>query len=475
VADVTAEVDVAQVICPADRRVIGINVDYLVDHDANRAPGARPLRAALKEMGVRSLRFPGGDKSDNHLWSVPPFTRPKPTLACGPREGREVLLTAEGEWQVRLMNFDEFIRLCRSLQAEPTVVVCYDALHRPNCQVTRERLLETAAAWVAYANVSKGYRVKYWEIGNEGYIDNTVRVWDYARDLVDFARAMKAADPSIKIGANGPPKTESSGREPESAKVPWWKVVFETAAEHIDFAAVHLYSCWQWKSYQAYRSQAPGYPEADQDARGVSEAARRWGPAGLAERLRVCVTELNAADWSENGWPFVNDLGHALVAFDIFGTLLVNDTIDMAQLWNTRWVSHQPDTPSLWDAVDDLNQLQPTGKALAIWSQFLGEQMVAVQEPELTRTFASYSPERERLSVFVINKADRRRQLRLRVRGYRLARSARVWQWAGAGPDDRQPVWSGPARAPVRRDELEVSLPPDSLTVVELRRPGATR
>jgi alpha-L-arabinofuranosidase len=471
VAEVTVEVDASHVICAVDRRVIGINIDYLVDHDANRAPGARPLKAALKEMGVRSLRFPGGDKSDNHLWSVPPFKRPKPTLACGPREGREVLLSAEGEWKVRLMDFDDFMRLCRALKAEPTVVVCYDALHRPGSEVSRERLIETAAAWVAYANVKKGYGVRYWEIGNEGYIDDTVRVWDYARDLVEFARAMKAVDPSIKIGANGPPKTESGGREPESAKVPWWKVVFETAAEHLDFAAVHVYSCWKWKGYQAYRSQSPGYPEADGDARGVIEAARRWGPPGLAERLRVCVTELNAADWSEGGWPFVNDLGHGLVVFDIFGTLLTNDTVDMAQLWNTRWVSHEPDRPSLWDAVDDLNQLQPTGKALAVWSQFLGEQMVAVQEPELMRTFASYSSEQARLSVFLINKADRARQVSVRLRGCRSAPSARVWQWTGAGPDDRQPIWSGPVPAPVRRDQVEVALPPDSLTVVDFRRP----
>jgi alpha-L-arabinofuranosidase len=470
------EVDASRVICAAERRVIGINVDYLVDHDSNRLPGARPLKGALKEMGVRSLRFPGGDKSDNHLWSVPPFKRPKPTLACGRTEGREMqTMTAEGEWKVRPMDFDDFMKLCRALKAEPTVVVCYDALHRPGCQVTRERLIETAAAWVAYANVKKGYGVRYWEIGNEGYIDTTVKVWDYARDLVDFAKAMKAVDPTIKIGANGPPGVDGRGREPETAQVPWWKVVFETAAEHIDFAAVHVYSCWEWRSYQAYRRQSPGYPEADQQARGVIEAARRWGPAGLADGLRVCVTELNAADWSKDGWPFVNDLGHALVAFDIFGTLLVNGAVDMAQLWNTRWVTHAPDTPSLWDAVDDLNQLQPTGKALAIWSQFLNEQMVVVQEPELMRTFASYSPELGRLSVFLINKAERGTQVSVRLRGYRPARSARVWQWSGAGPDDRQPVWSGPVRAPVTRDEVEVSLPADSLTVVELQRPRAGR
>ncbi len=62
---------------------------------------------------------------------------------------------------------------------------------------------EEAAAWVHYANIVKGYNIKYWEIGNE--MDG---VWEgggpvdaefYAKRFIDFATAMKAEDPSIKI------------------------------------------------------------------------------------------------------------------------------------------------------------------------------------------------------------------------------------------------------------------------------------
>jgi len=466
------EVDVEAVVCPVEPRVIGINIDYLVDHDANR-PGVRPLVEALGEMGVRSLRFPGGDKSDNHLWSVPPFDRPNPALACGPREGREkALMTAEGGWKVRRMDFDEFMELCGKLGADPTVVICYDALFTPGCTVTKERLIETAAAWVEYSNIKRGYGVKYWEIGNEGYIDATVSPYEYARDLIEFATAMKRVDPTIWIGANGPPRRDGGGKHEATKDVPWWKVVFETAAEHIDFAPVHVYSCWEWKSYESYRDHSPGYPEARLDAMSPVEAARTYGPPGLAERLRLTVTETNAADWSKDGWPFVNDLGHALVVFDIFGTLLGLDKVDSAQLWNTRWVSHQPGVASLWDAVDDSNHLQPTGKALAIWSQFLGEQMVKVTEPRRMRTFASYAPGSRRLSVFLINKHTRARSATIGLRGYRTARSARRWLWFGEGPDDRQPMWAGPKRLAVVGNEMRVTLPPDSLTVIELRKPG---
>ncbi len=468
-SDVIIEIDLANVVRQVEPRVIGINIDYLVDHDANRRPGARPLVEALKEMGVRSLRFPGGDKSDNHLWSVPPFDRPRPTLACGPRQGREsVVMAPDGEWRMRPLDFDEFMELCRALGAEPTLVVCYDALFAPGCTVTRDRLLKTAAAWVEYANKKKGYGVRRWEIGNEGYIQETVSPRDYARDLADFAAAMKRVDPSIEIGANGPPRAEGTGRQQASSDTPWWKVLFEAAAEHVDFAAVHVYSCWRWGSYEAYRDHGPGYPEAERDATSALRAAENWGPPGFADRLRLAVTELNAADWSEGGWPKVNDLGHALVAFDIFGTLLELDRVDMAQLWNTRWVSHPPDTPSLWDAVDDDNRLQPTGAALAIWSRFLKDTMVHITQPARMRAFASCSADGGRLSAFLINKDIASREAVLAAKGSLSIGSARGWTWRGEGPDDQRPVWSGPDPLPVRGGEVGLSLPPDSLTVVEL-------
>jgi hypothetical protein len=130
-------------------------------------------------------------------------------------------------------------------------------------------------------------------------------------------------------------------------------------------------------------------------------------------------------------------------------------------------VSHEPDRPSLWDAVDDMNQLQPTGKALAVWSQFLGEQMVAVSEPRRMRTFATHTPGSGRLAICITNKEAKAREVGIAPRGLDAAQ-ARVWSWQGEGPDDRRPVWAGPEKVAVRAGSVEVSLPADSLTVVEV-------
>ncbi|HEY7534032.1 MAG TPA: hypothetical protein VH681_14770, partial [Nitrospiraceae bacterium] len=73
---------------------LGINMNFLLDDETQRKP-KRPLHAALKEMGVRSLRFPGGEDSDGYLWSVPPFSGSIPTLAR----------TGTGEWPANDRRF----------------------------------------------------------------------------------------------------------------------------------------------------------------------------------------------------------------------------------------------------------------------------------------------------------------------------------------------------------------------------------
>ena len=64
---------------------------------------------------------------------------------------------------------------------------------------------QMAAAWVKYANITKKYGVKYWEIGNEvgGHWEcgGPVNTRDYARRYIEFYEAMKAVDPSITIVA----------------------------------------------------------------------------------------------------------------------------------------------------------------------------------------------------------------------------------------------------------------------------------
>jgi hypothetical protein len=60
-----------------------------------------------------------------------------------------------------------------------------------------------AASWVYYANVTKGYGIHYWQIGNETEgnweTGGPLPAQDYVRRYIEYYNAMKAVDPTILI------------------------------------------------------------------------------------------------------------------------------------------------------------------------------------------------------------------------------------------------------------------------------------
>ncbi len=72
----TIQVDARNVIKVFNHHPVGINVNYLMDDDAYLKPEI-PIAQALISMKVGMLRYPGGEKSDNYLWSIPPPMNPQ--------------------------------------------------------------------------------------------------------------------------------------------------------------------------------------------------------------------------------------------------------------------------------------------------------------------------------------------------------------------------------------------------------------
>lgn len=473
----SVRVDVSEVLRPTERRIIGINVDYLMDGGEKLTVGGG-LESALRKMGVKCLRYPGGDKSDNFLWSVPPYDRPRPAVARFSqrrqrRDDRLQMLEADGKtWKRPPLDFGEFMAICKALEAEPVICCAYDSLYgrdEPGGGVPiREQLIDTAAQWVRYANVTKSYGVRYWEIGNEGYIERAGPTAEqYARDLVLFARAMKEVDPTILIGANGPSGAHHVGAADAARgnQTPWWKTVFEIASAEIDFLAIHDYPCTPWKRYETYLHQQGGFGGA---ADGAVEAARLYCPPQDAEGMRVALTETNSADWSHRGWPSINNLGHALVLFDIIGSYLEHPMVDLLCVWNTRWL-HNDKRQELWDALGPQNQLWPTGRVTAIWGEFARDNVVRAEGTLRVRAFASHSPATGELSVFLINKPRKATSVKVTLNGYATEASGERWAFTGTGPGDLEPTWGEVGTLAAQGGEIALDLPPVSLTVIALK------
>lgn len=428
----------------ADRK-LGLNVNYLMDNDSDWRPTAKSSSAdAIASTGSRWLRFPGGEKSDAYLWSRPPFDRPEPALARTgasewPAGDRRFTLEDNATLRIATLGFDDYISWCRRIGAEPIIVVPLDSSYKMATEgghaPTKAELLENACAWVRYANVVRGYGVRYWEVGNEGFLPtqngNPPDASTYGRDTAEFARAMKAVDPTIKVGANG-------------RGANWWRDMIVTAGADIDFLSAHDYPCWEWRRYDTYLTWNGSLtPDTDEALRAIDDHA---APADR-NRLVVIATEFNAADWSKpDPWPNDNDLGHALVLIEMMGHYLVNPRVIGAQLWNTRWIENpHPTANTLWDALDHSNQLNASGLSLEIWSHTALEKMVQVSgTTDLIRAFASTSSDGRHLSVLIINKAVQQTEVELSI-PLRFAQEGSRFELrtlSGQGLTDRQPTLS---------------------------------
>ena len=170
-SSVSVAVDATQVIRPVDARLFGVNAaawDAVFD-TANTI-------GMFTDMDNQALRFPGGSLSNEYHWA---------TNTSG-----------SNTWQWAT-SFDKFAHVATSTRAQAFISVNYGT-----------GTAAEAADWVRYANVTKGYAFKYWEVGNENYgsweTDTTARPHDpftYATRFKDYFTQMKAVDPTIKICA----------------------------------------------------------------------------------------------------------------------------------------------------------------------------------------------------------------------------------------------------------------------------------
>jgi len=459
---------------------LGLNVNFVGDHAESRKRGPGYV-AAMKRLGARSLRYPGGEKSNEYLWSSPPWDRPRPRLAItGPKARLHAELgptTADGRFLVEPMDFDEFMEICRETGALPTICVNLNSAYITDDPAVRRgtprsELLTNAVEWVRYANKVKGYGIRNWEIGNESYWRGSavaMKAEDYARDVIEFSRAMKAVDPAIRIGANGHVAKDAASPGDGDGGPKWWQVLLTRAARDIDFAVIHPYPCFEWGSYGHFARNELKLTDAVDE---VTAALREWAPADAA-RIRVQATETNAFDWAASkwytgnnqGWKWANDLGHGLVLFELLGQHLADPRVELIQVWTTRWFDP---TSRLEDLLDDDNGLRATGEGMGMWGRHLKDNLAKLAGTTCGPAYASWSPQTGELALFLMNKTRDASTVEVEIAG-----GSGEWQGTGEvlcgeSENDLHPKVASTDELASRGGKISVTLPPVSITVLEL-------
>lgn len=242
----------------------------------------------LKAAGISGVRYPGGSYADIFNW--------------------QTSTANEGGYVNPANTFANFINTIVSpAGAQAIVTINYGSNPAGNAGGDTN----VAAAWVAYANITNHWGVKYWEIGNEIYGNGfygTTENWEYdlhfpetnantrvrqpalspsayGSNSVAFITAMKVKDPTIKCGVF----IQQPGVYPDTdATAPWNLSVLTNCANNIDFVILHYYPNGTASSIL---SQPPTIASQVQSA--YAEMSNEIGST-ITSRLGLAVTETGA-------------------------------------------------------------------------------------------------------------------------------------------------------------------------------------
>ena len=183
----------------------------------------------VKAAGITAMRFPGGSMADGYHWE----------------NGGSI---SHGlNWYMNSDDtFDAFMGVAKNSGASPIITVNYGSNSAGNGPGDPTE----AANWVAYANKTQNYGIKYWEIGNEVYYNGIYGVNSevdlhsshtpatYGANCVTYINAMKAKDSTIKCGVCLVPPT---GTYPDGQNPDWNSGVLKACGSSIDFVIIHWY------------------------------------------------------------------------------------------------------------------------------------------------------------------------------------------------------------------------------------------
>jgi hypothetical protein len=384
-------IDVNSVINVIGHPYWGVNYPAYWDRNEGSVASGRALRNA----GIQLIRFPGGVPGDWYDWADPlrdDWTR-STTAGIPARDGT--------------VNLREYATLAGAqllLQTNPTTNHSNDPSG------------EHAAAWVRHA-LANNVQAPYWEVGNEpdnlpGLVDYDwgQLQWYYDR-FGEHARAMKAADPTIRVF--GPAGTNVYF---------WWQrhTLEMFLVKHgnkagprggpgtglTDGVSLHYYpenGCGLWSSVK----------RAGQNWAGAMRYIRSTIAAYDTRDLPLFITETNAAV-SVQHCSIAGELGNALANADLFGSFRetgVQSVVAFGEI-------HHGTTG--WGLLTDADVAVPYYYIFPIWTK-TGDRVLAVSgESDPAQLLSAYASKDSsgNVQVVAINKVAAPTTVTLSFDGY---------------------------------------------------------
>jgi alpha-L-arabinofuranosidase len=175
---------------------------------ANRFRGLRnDVIAALKEISVPILRWPGGNFTRDWKWKdgLLPVDRRPPVML----KNHEVLPFTDN-YDCQEIGIDDFLALCENLGALPSLTLNITDDLQNACDLVEYCNGPADSGW-GRTRAERGhpapYNVRFWSLGNENFGPWMGPAYfppeEYARQVERFAQALRKIDPGIDLIGSG--------------------------------------------------------------------------------------------------------------------------------------------------------------------------------------------------------------------------------------------------------------------------------
>jgi len=497
-------VDPAFVVGPVRRRTFGSFVEHLgrcvyegiyePGHPTADSDGFRQDVIDLtKEMGVTTVRYPGGNFVSGYRWED----------GIGPVDQRPKRLDlAWHSTEPNTFGLDEFMKWTKKAEVEPMMAVNLGT-----------RGVQEALDILEYCNVPSGtklsdarrangaeqpYKIKMWCLGNEmdgPWQTGHKTAEEYARLAAETARAMRQVDPDLELVACG-----SSNRQMPTFG-DWERTVLTEAYDQVDLISAHAYYCEEDGDLASFLASSVNMDQFIDDVVATADAVRAAG--NHDKRINISFDEWNV--WyihrvpSEtpkgDDWPVAPhiledkyNVADAVVVGNLLISLLRHTdrvhSASQAQLVNVI-------APMMTESVADGGRIwkQTTFHPFALTAKYAKGQVLklASSGPEVeTARFGkvpaldsvvTYDPLSGDVTIFAVNRSitspmaleiDLRGLGKLRlVEAVTLANPSDL-SWAATADDDTSVLPTVNKTASVTGTTASAQLPPVSWTMIRL-------
>ena len=350
--------------------------------------------ARMKELGIRLLRWPGGNFAGEYNWKDGLLPRDM----RAPLQSYLWLETQPHTWgyDFHEINMDDFAALCREIGAEPFITI------NPTWNTPEE-----SAQWVEYCNGSadtpygklrarngsaEPYNVQFWSLGNEagyGHMEGANTAEAYARVVREHAEKMLEVSPGLTLCSSGPyPNAE------------WAECSAKKLSDIVPMVSLHSYTHYPQYMDESKRKQEYEAFIAAVDSNG-SELVRK-----LREQLGEAPVYISFDEW--NAWYAWYRIGS--VTEGIFAAAFLNMLMRSADAYGIGMACHFESVNEGAIMVrPDRAELAPAGQVFSLMKHHANG-MIAALEQDVVATYKE-----EALTCTLLNRAfDEEKKFTLR-------------------------------------------------------------